>query len=481
MLDGLTPNYRQQNNQIKKNNCKHCSYSGMPSLDGIVVDNQQPLSPKNNRRWPKINWRFSSILAVILVIAITSIITVFANNKTDFVKNKVDLIGLLRSGKYLIVFQNNAEQRATGGFIGSFATVDIEFGKVKNFSINSNIYKVDHRYDYALKQLAPQPLGNWLGDEYWAMRDSNWEIDYPSSAKQIAWFYEHEGGEPVDGVIAINATNVQDLLKIIGPINLPDYNLVVDDNNFFDVLHQEIEKDYFEREGNKDINEPKTILRDLYTQLLVKLTQYKNKKELIDLVLNQLDQKDNLIYFSNPDLEKIILAKNWGGEVKKTNSDYLYVNNSNLGGMKSSLNVAQEIKFESIIDNNQEITDKLTIIRTHTGSGQWPDGDNINYIRILTPPGSQLISAEFDKNNVLSDITVGQEADKNCYGFWFNTPVGQTKILTLEYSPGVQLNSINSYQLYLQKQPGEKNTSAQVIINNMVKFQDQINKDNLIK
>jgi len=34
--------------------------------------------------------------------------------------------------RYLLVFQNNNELRASGGFIGSFALVDIGNGQIKN-------------------------------------------------------------------------------------------------------------------------------------------------------------------------------------------------------------------------------------------------------------------------------------------------------------------------------------------------------------
>ena len=50
----------------------------------------------------------------------------------------------------------------------------------------------------------PAPMRDLLGQEHWYLRDSNWDPDFKESAARAAWFYEKEGGVPVDGVIAIN-------------------------------------------------------------------------------------------------------------------------------------------------------------------------------------------------------------------------------------------------------------------------------------
>ena len=49
-------------------------------------------------------------------------------------------LGTNQNKRYLLVFQNNAEMRASGGFIGSFALVDLAGGKIKNIETSLHTY-----------------------------------------------------------------------------------------------------------------------------------------------------------------------------------------------------------------------------------------------------------------------------------------------------------------------------------------------------
>ena len=88
--------------------------------------------------------------------------------------------------RYLVVFQNNTELRATGGFIGSFALVDFANGKIKHIEIPTG-----GPYDLAgsLREtvMSPQPLH--IVNPIWQFQDANWFPDFPTSAKKIMWFY----------------------------------------------------------------------------------------------------------------------------------------------------------------------------------------------------------------------------------------------------------------------------------------------------
>ena len=486
LLDGLSKRPKRFYKKTHKPARKKSIYRSQTDIDMDGIGYKKDISSEPIFKFPKlqVNFNWKKVIAILLIVISTGFISVYATDSVDFVKNKIDLVKLFHSGKYLILFQNNAEARATGGFIGSFAVVDIEYGKIKNFYIDTNIYKRDQKYDYILKRIAPEPLASWHksgGNPYWSLRDANWAVDFPETAREIEWFYKNEGGENVDGVIALNATVVKNLLDILGPVNLPKYNQVVTTNNFFDTLHEEIEKKYFEKEENVIIDEPKTILKDMYSILIERTKDKKYREQIYKYVLRQLDEKEILLYFNNLDLENIVLAKNWGGEVKYTNGDYLYINNSNLGGAKSSLNVKQELELNSFINStNEEVINELTIIRSHLGDGQWPDDNNKNYMRILVPLGAKIISAKMDQNDITAKINLGTEARKSVFGLWYTTKIGQTRILTIKYKLPDRINNKN-YNLYLQKQPGSLDDEVEVIIDNMVKFRGLLDKDKEIK
>lgn len=460
----------------------------MSSIDGIkavrrkrLVDNKT--SPRCKPSFRDLGTQSRSFLFVrILTIVLVIFIIFWATYKifsVEPLKSFANIFQLFRHGKYLILFQNNAELRPTGGFIGSFAVVDINYGKISHVYIDTNIYKRDNKYNYMLQIPAPKQMAH--EGKYWSMHDANWAVDFPVAAQQIAWFYEHEGGTAVDGVIAVNASLIANLIGIIGPINLDQDSLTITKDNFFAVLHKNIEKDYFENEENKTVNEPKTILVDLTEAIQEKLKNKKIYPSIFLLIKEALDRKDILLYFYNNNLEEFITLANWGGQVRESNGDYLYINNSNQGGMKSSLNISQAVNLESRIIESGSIINDLTITRTHLGSGLWPDANNINYMRVLVPDKSQLIFAQLDGKDVLSEVEITSEAGKTVFGLWVTTNIGSTKTLEIKYQIPLTIKNEQNYSLLIQKQPGAMPDHMKITFNNQLKYNNTISEDLEVK
>jgi len=138
-----------------------------------------------------------------------------------------NLAYLLRDGNYLILFQNNNELRSSGGFIGSFAEVEVKGGRPGSIDFGTNIYKLDEPFAAQVVVPPPAPLLRITGGR-WTLRDSNWAADFPQAAEQILWFYEREWGMAgketrLDGVIALTTTVIEELLRLTDPIEMPAY------------------------------------------------------------------------------------------------------------------------------------------------------------------------------------------------------------------------------------------------------------------
>jgi hypothetical protein len=144
------------------------------------------------------------------------------------------VIGKGSNKRYLFVFQNNTEMRASGGFIGSYALVDFENGKLKKIETPGG-----GSYDTAggMRRLvqAPEPL--WLISPLWHFWDANWWPDWPTTAKKLEWFYEKSDGPTVDGVISFTPTVIEKMLKAIGPIDMTEeYGVIIDSENFWETV-----------------------------------------------------------------------------------------------------------------------------------------------------------------------------------------------------------------------------------------------------
>ncbi|MBI3261355.1 DUF4012 domain-containing protein, partial [Candidatus Berkelbacteria bacterium] len=150
-----------------------------------------------------------------------------------------NLLGKPEPRSYLILFQNNAELRPSGGFLGSFATATFSQGRLDKVEVNTNIYKLDKAFAKVSTVTPPRVLAETLHIKSLTLRDSNFALDPPKAADDVAAFYQAETGGRVDGVLAIDTTLVTDLLKVIGPIEMPAYEAKSDAQNFTTTLAHE--------------------------------------------------------------------------------------------------------------------------------------------------------------------------------------------------------------------------------------------------
>ncbi len=298
------------------------------------------------------------------------------------------LLGAEKEQRYLLLFQNNNEIRAAGGFIGSYALLDVNKGKIAQMEIPKG-----GTYDLTAgqKKLWRSPQALAIVNFTFNIWDANWWPDFPSSARKITKLFSENSGSSVDGVVAINATVLQKLLSVTGPIDFPEYGTQISADNVIDVLQKEIE-------GKRNESNPKTIISDLAPKVLEKIFSTNNKPEdMFSLLAEILQNKDLQIYSTDQSIDKKISELGWRGEMMETDRDYLWVVNTNIAGGKTDLQVNQLIEHQAVVSENGEIINTVKVTRSHDGSIDNPflglDGSNVSYLRFFVPEGSQLISA----------------------------------------------------------------------------------------
>jgi len=294
--------------------------------------------------------------------------------------------------KYLFVFQDNYELRPTGGFIGSFAVVTFNKGRlISVYMPGGGSYDLDGGQTEAWE--SPRPL--WLISPEWHFRDANWWPDFPTSARALTMFYENAGREDIDGVIALTPNVFKRILALVGPLSLPAYSQKITAQNFQWATIQQVELKY-----NRQENKPKKFLMALAQAAEKKfsslpLSPAQKLAALGKIALRSLQEKDIQLYFSSPDLEKFAQKYGLAGEVKKAFGDYLFVVDTNVGGGKSDGAIRQIINLKTEIDNSGRIVDTLIIRRLHLGKKQdyFQKAQNVDWLRVYVPKGSHLLLA----------------------------------------------------------------------------------------
>ncbi|TSC91833.1 MAG: Uncharacterized protein CEN91_595 [Candidatus Berkelbacteria bacterium Licking1014_85] len=379
---------------------------------------------------------------------------------------------LLEDGQYVVIFQNNAELRSTGGLMGSFASFDIVNGKPVNWDFETNIYKKDKVFE----KTTSQPMTDffqkiWPGNRE-NFRDSNYKLGFDSAMETVSQYLNKIYDIQPKAIIAIDTTVATDLLKITGPIEMPKYQMTIDESNFLDVLQKHIQKDYFLDDLNKIENEPKTIIKDLFIEMQKRVNK-KNAAKIFELVDKEIQYKHLLAYFKDQNKQKIAQQNNLTGEIKfNQNFDYIYINNTNAASNKSSLSILQTVKLEKTLQTRKNI---LTVNRKHEGEKFFDsEGKNTNYMRVGLPLGSKIDNLLF--NNSAKEYKMTEEEGLTVVGIWFDTKALETDTLEIIY----QLpENIDAEQIYWQKQPGTISDEIQISIDGSEVYNGQVDRDKL--
>ena len=300
------------------------------------------------------------------------------------------LLGRDAPRRFLVVFQNPNELRPTGGFMGSYAELDVDRGEIQRFTIPAGgTYDVQGQL---VKQIIPpQPLQ--LVANRWEFQDSNWSPDFPTAAGQINQLWSASGGYTIDGVIAINATVFADLLKITGPIDVPELGKTLTSDNAIDEIEKSAELEY-----DKTENKPKKILSLAGPRLIEKLKLLSPDQFMtaLGVLSDAVTRKEIQIALMDPDENALAQGFEWSGRLKQTSGDSLAVIGANIAGGKTGAVVHEQIAQQTTIGEDGRIVDQVTVERTHTGVKHTPltGVRNVTYFRFYVPLGSTLLSAD---------------------------------------------------------------------------------------
>ena len=419
--------------------------------------------------------------------------------------------------RYLVVFQNNSEMRATGGFIGSYALVDLVNGEIKNIEVPAG-GSYDTEAGLRERIIAPKPLH--LVNPLWHFWDANWFPDWPTSAKKLMWFYEKSGGPTVDGVISLTPTALEGLLKVIGSVDMTEkYGVTITSENFRETTRNIIDesnKKFISSTASSTLSvaekpssaeamagrpsyakasegKPKTIIGDLTKKIIDEFSSRLNRENFIGLIgalEKSLDEKHILFYFNDSELQDRIESYGWDGKIKHTAWDYLSVINTNIAGGKSDKKIKETINHEAEIQDDGSIINTLKITRFHD-SLKFVDSSgvrNVDWMRIYVPLGSEFIEARgfeapaeiyFEnpeeewtndpdvlniEGNARVDAKSGtkiyEEAGKTVFANWSMVDPGQTINIYIKYKLPFKLESQEPFTIMEKIQdslnPGQK-------------------------
>ena len=358
---------------------------------------------------------------------------------------------------FMLLFQNNLELRPGGGFIGSFGVLKVRDGEVLEFATHDT-GNFDGRIPDTVTP--PYPMAELLHIKSWKLRDSNYSPDFPTNAQEAVRFYQLGGGqEQFDGVIGITAQVLSSLLSVTGPVTVEGFPGTYGADNAILDLEYQVEKGYTQQDIA--VGERKSVLKLLGDVVLakVKTLPLSEKYELFTVLLADLHRKDIQVYFSDADLQDIVVSAGWDGAVDTAwkNDSFMLVD-ANLGALKSDYHMERRIEY--LIDLSgaaPKATLKMTY-KHHGTARDWYTKDYVSYLRTYIPEGSYVTRVENGDKPVY-----GSELGRKYVGVIVGVPLASEKTVTFEYTLPASIAS-DWYDLKVMKQPGTKDTPVSITV-----------------
>lgn len=376
-------------------------------------------------------------------------------------------LGYHKPMTYLLLTQDNTEIFPTGGLISVYGLVTLDHGRVESLTFH-DVASLWSRWQASTHAYVepPGPLRRYLlRDWSWNLGTSNWSPNFPTAARQAQFFLAEGGGGTVDGVVAINFITIEELLRFLGPLPMPDYGVTVDAQNATELILEQTHTPRARQEGKH------TFVGKLGRRLIDKLMAVEPSRwpDLLRLMRRLGQEKQILFYASDVSLQAQARSLGWAGEVKDVAGDYLMLVDTSVQSSKLNLVLAQRIEADIAIGPDGDVSHRVSM-HYENRLPQWEAGKSPyllsqmfkgaygGYLRLLAPPGSEVIAVL--ENGIQMGLEAqAQEANKASFGRFFVVARGQKTQITFVYiTPEVVQDRPDGqlYRLYLQKQPGTR-------------------------
>ncbi len=385
------------------------------------------------------------------------------------------ILGWDEPRRYLVLTQNPAEIRPTGGYTGSYGIVAFDRGRVTERTFR-DVFLLDMPWTYPFVAPPPELAAYLLGpDQPWQLADANWSPDFPTSAQDAVRLYRNEGGEdPIDGVIGITTHTIDELLEVTGPVDVPEYGATVAAG---ETTLTAIELTRIGRPGENR----KAFLSVFGDHLFERLLGLAPDRwgALIERADTIRDEHLLLAWFADPADQRFASDGGIAGAIRQDPGDYVYPVDANVApASKLNAVTTRSLDLDIAIDAHGDAHHVLDIlwdnaIETDIGAPYRavPTLEDLRilgtYVRLLAPRDSRITAVSGGGLVPLTaPAVVGEEAGRAVFGNYLMIPPGTTRLRYAWTSPSVVDVGTDghAYRLTIQRQPGQRSGPLTVTV-----------------
>lgn len=371
-----------------------------------------------------------------------------------------DLLGFEEPRTFFVAMQNNAESRATGGYIANYGIVTMRDGAVE-----SRVFKRTSEFDGSTKhRTLNAPLdyrrrySQFDVDRNWT--NVNLSPDNPTVARIIADQYRQFSGTSVDGVFTLDPFAIAGLLKLTGPVRVPSWPVPLTEKNFVNIaLHDEYR--VFENNQNARID----FLGDVGLVVFDKLiaSGLNNILTAAPVFDNLITQRRLQMWSPRPEVRAFFAETGSDGSVDTSPGDSLIVTTQNAAANKTDYFLRRSITYKAEVARKGDgievgsvATIRLTNTAPRTGEPKYvigPNapklkaGDNRLFLTFYSP--LDLENSTIDGQPLHMDFA--PELGRFAYSAFVDIPAGSSR--TVELRLLGRIPKVRTYTLDVFQQP----------------------------
>ncbi|MGY2876848.1 hypothetical protein ACVW00_004038 [Marmoricola sp. URHA0025 HA25] len=369
-----------------------------------------------------------------------------------------DMLGEQQPRNYLLVVQNPAELRSTGGLPGSLAVLHAEDGKLTmGWQGSASDIAGPATPALALSKDTEQQYGP---SPAFDPRDANFTPDFPEAAQILKAMVERTRGVKIDGVVAVDPIALAWLMRGTGPVPVTNGVTLTADNVVQALLNQtyqvlpdpQAQNDFFEASARKIFD---SVMGGQGDQQLA-----------IRGLAAAAGEHRVLLWSAHDDEQAVIAGTGVSGSISPASSRHaqigLYINDSTAGKMDYYLQYrSSAAAVDCRRDDSQDV--RVTMALTSTmpadfgslsewvlGNGQYaPQGTIAFNLRVYAPPGGEITGLAVDgqTRSITSDKHLGRQVallpvslgpgQKSTVTADIRTAQGQSGAGVLSFTPGM--------------------------------------------
>lgn len=351
-----------------------------------------------------------------------------------------------------VLLQNNNELRAGGGFIGSYMYLRVNNGVIQSIEVD-DIYNPDGQLEQKITSaMSPAPEGvvRFFSTDTLGLRDANWWPDFPTTGEKFVKLFDYARDIELDWVVGVNLLAIENILDILGPIELAESGTQVSADTLFEQAQSAGQVDFEPGSTGKE-----DFIREIVQQLWLALFPFQGETlvGVSKAVGEQIVDGQIALYSAHHKTQELLSSSTIAGEMLDAEGDFLAIVSTNVGGNKSNHWVTRSSTYDLAVDREGRLVGNLDILFSHAGtSDTWPGGRYQDYLRIYMPLGVKILNVEGFSGNVEIDSEFG----KTVLAGLIDVEVGMDHRVLVQYDlpETIRLREDAPYNLVYQGQPG---------------------------